>query len=363
MLGSDAPSTVHAVLCRAGMARPDDRPIMAPLSGGVSSDIWRVELEGGAVCVKRALEKLKVEADWRAPLERSSFEAAWLETAARIAPEAVPRLLHYDRTAGALVLPFLNPERHRVWKNELRDGRAEPDVAASVGERLGRIHRATAIDRLIAERFATDAIFHAIRLEPYFLATARRHPDLTGELERLVRRTAGTKLALVHGDASPKNILVGPNGPVFLDAECAWYGDPAFDLAFCLNHLLLKCLWNPSAVSGFLACFDALLETYMAFVSWEPRAALEARVATLLPALLIARVDGKSPVEYLTEELQKDRVRRLARSFLKHPERTLAPLRRAWAAEVGAGAPGDGPGPVASQAGTPGPEETGEDRR
>ncbi|MCX8101613.1 MAG: phosphotransferase [Geminicoccaceae bacterium] len=363
MLGSDASSTVHAVLCRAGMATPDDRPSMAPLSGGVSSDIWRVEVASGVVCVKRALAKLKVEADWRAPLERSAFEAAWLETAARIVPEAVPRLLYYDRVAGALVLPFLDPQRYRVWKSELRDGRAEADVAAAVGERLARIHRATAIDRAIAERFATDAIFHAIRLEPYLLATARRHPDLAGELERLVRRTAGTKLALVHGDASPKNILVGPSGPVFLDAECAWYGDPAFDLAFCLNHLFLKCLWNPGAVAGFLACFDALLETYMALVSWEPRAALEARVATLLPALLIARVDGKSPVEYLTEESEKDRVRRVARSFLKHPERTLAPLRRAWAAEVGAGTPGVGPGPVAGRAGTPGREANGESRR
>jgi Ser/Thr protein kinase RdoA (MazF antagonist) len=103
----------------------------------------------------------------------------------------------------------------------------------------------------------------------------------------------------VHGDVSPKNILVGPRGPVFLDAECAWYGDPAFDLAFCLNHLLLKCIWVPKAAEGFLACFRALSGAYLE--KFSP-GNLEERAARLLPALHLARVDGKSPVEYLDEE-------------------------------------------------------------
>jgi Ser/Thr protein kinase RdoA (MazF antagonist) len=139
----------------------------------------------------------------------------------------------------------------------------------------------------------------------------------------------------VHGDVSPKNILVGPNGPIFLDAECAWYGDPAFDLAFCLNHLLLKCLWTPPAAPGFLNCFEVLAKAYLAGVVWELRGALEARSARLLPGLLLARVDGKSPVEYLNAETDKDRVRRVARALLAAPARRLNEVRAAWARELG----------------------------
>ena len=85
---------------------------------------------------------------------------------------------------------------------------------------------------------------------PYLLATARAHPDRAAALESLAETTARTKFTVVHGDVSPKNILIGPRGPVFIDAECAWFGDPAFDLAFCLNHLLLKCLWVPAAAAA-----------------------------------------------------------------------------------------------------------------
>jgi hypothetical protein len=122
---------------------------------------------------------------------------------------------------------------------------------------------------------------------------------------------------------------------VFLDAECAWYGDPAFDLAFCLNHLLLKCLWNRGAAAGFLACFDRLAGSYLGRVAWERPEVLEARAAHLLPGLLLARIDGKSPVEYVTEEADKNRVRHVARALLRDPVERLAAVREAWAESGG----------------------------
>ncbi|WP_374446681.1 phosphotransferase [Stella sp.] len=322
------------ILRRLGLVPAGSEPRLTPLTGGVSSDIWKVEAGGRTFCVKRALAKLKVAQDWRAPVGRNASEAAWIETARAIVPGSAPRVLAHDPEAGLFAMEFLDAAHHPLWKAELRDGRVDPEDAARVGRTLARIHAATAGDPAVARRFATDEVFHAIRLEPYLLATARAHPDLAPVLEGLVRRTAATRLALVHGDVSPKNILLGPAGPVFLDAECAWYGDPVFDVAFCLNHLLLKCLWNPDAAGLLLAAFDRLAAAWLEGVAWEPRDAAEARAASLLPGLFLARVDGKSPVEYLTREADRDRVRRVARALLACPVPRLAAVRDAWRAEL-----------------------------
>jgi fructosamine-3-kinase len=341
MAGSDrsgeaaAQAQVTCALGRLGLLHGDEAPRFTRLAGGVSSDIWRVDLASGPVCVKRALPKLRVQQDWFAPVERNAYEAAWMRFAAAVAPEAVPELLGQDEAAGVLVMAYLDPDSHRLWKADLREGRADPDIGRAVGERLVRIQAASASDPKIAAAFATDRIFYDIRLEPYLVASARAHPDRADALHRLVATTAKTKRALVHGDVSPKNILTGPRGPVFLDAECAWYGDPAFDLAFCLNHLLLKCLWTPGAAREFLECFDVLTTAYLAGVGWEPPGALEGRAARLLPGLFLARIDGKSPVEYVAAAADQERVRRVARALLADPVERLHDVRAAWAGEVG----------------------------
>lgn len=318
-----------------GLAALRETPVYTPLTGGVSSDIWRVDLEGGPICIKRALAKLKVAAEWRAPVGRNASEVAWIETANGIAPHSAPGILGHDPDAGLFAMPFYDPADYKLWKSELRDGRVDLAVAEAVGGRLGRIHAATAGDDRVAQRFANDAIFYDIRLEPYLVAAGRAHADLGDEIGELVRVTAAARKALVHGDVSPKNILIGPTGPLFLDAECAWYGDPAFDLAFCLNHFLLKCLWTPAAARGFLDSFDSMTISYFDLVDWEAPEDLEARTARLLPGLFLARVDGKSPVEYLTAEEDKDRVRRVARRLLARPVAKLSEIRSAWEEEIG----------------------------
>jgi tRNA A-37 threonylcarbamoyl transferase component Bud32 len=308
-----------------------------PLTGGVSSDIWRVTLpDGRVICVKRALEKLRVAADWRAPIVRNRYEARWLARAHEAAPRAVPALLGQDEATGTLAMEWLPPERYPVWKERLRQGDVDAAFAAEVGRRIAAIHAAAARRPDLAMDFPTDQLFNAIRLEPYLTATARAHPDLAAPLVALVARTASTKLTLVHGDVSPKNILVGPDGPVFLDAECAWWGDPAFDLAFCLNHLLLKCLLVPQVATCLMVCFEAMAAAYLASVEWEAPAVLESRAASLLPGLLLARIDGKSPVEYVTEEAAKERVRRVARPLIESPPDRLKTVRAAWGEEIGA---------------------------
>ena len=325
---------ILAALRRMGLVGPGLQPAMTPLAGGVSSDIWRVDLPIGPVCVKRALPRLKVAAVWEAPVVRNRYEWAWMQEAGRIAPGSVPPLVAHDPEAGCFAMAFLDPAAHPLWKAQLRDGKASETTARAVARRLVAIHNATAGRGDIRARFDTGDIFHAIRLEPYLVATAARHPDLATPLHALVARTADTRRTLVHGDVSPKNILVGPDGPIFLDAECAWYGDPAFDLAFCLNHLLLKCLWTPPVTAGFLRAFDALAETYLAGVRWEPRADLDERAAHLLPGLFLARIDGKSPVEYVTADADRERVRRTARPLILEPPSTLGTVRAAWAATL-----------------------------
>jgi len=328
--------SIVGALIRLGLCRAGDAPRIAVLSGGVSSDIVRVELPAGPICVKRALAKLKVEADWFAPIERNAAEAAYMRYAARVAPHAVPRLLGEDRAAGLFAMEYLPPDQYPVWKSQLRDGVVSVAAARAVADVLGSIHAASARDTALPSQFANDATFHAIRLEPYLLTAARRHPDCAAELRALAGVTASTKRVLVHGDVSPKNILIGPRGPVLLDAECATFGDPAFDVAFCLNHLLLKCLWRPQSAASYLACFDAFAAAYRAHVDWEPASAMEQRTARLLPGLFLARIDGKSPVEYVTDDADRDRVRRTATALLKRPPSRLAEIRAAWAREISA---------------------------
>jgi len=326
---------LHAPRARLGL-RQDGGPLRyEKLAGGVSSDIWRVDLPSGPICIKRALPKLRVETDWFAPVERNAYEVGWFDTAAGVVPDAVPDLLGHDPQAGLFAMAFLDPKRYRQWKAELQAGRADPAVAAEVGRRIARIHAATAGKDAVAARFPTDRIFHAIRLEPYLEATAAHHPDLREVLFGLSRRTAGTRRALVHGDVSPKNILIGPAGPVFIDAECAWYGDPVFDISFCLKHMLLKCLWNPEESPTYLACFDALSDAWLAGVDWEPLIEAEARAATLVPGLFLGRVDGRSPVEYVTREEDRNRVRRVARALLTAPPARLRQVGDAWREELG----------------------------
>ena len=294
-----------------GLVRPDEPVRIVPLTGGVSSLIARVETPSSVFCVKQARPKLQVAADWTAPVERNHAEVAWFKRCAAIAPDAVPRLLAEDPGRYAFAMEYFDPAAFTVWKEALLDDRVDPDVAAAVGATLAAVHAATADDAEVAAAFPNDDAFEALRLDPYFGEAARRHPDVAPVLHALTERTRRTRRALVHGDVSPKNILVGEGRVVLLDAECATYGDPAFDVAFCLNHLLLKSVHRPASAAAYLKSFRVLARTYFDGVTWEPVEALEARVSSLLPALLLARVDGKSPVEYLVGD---DDARRLVRN-------------------------------------------------
>lgn len=315
-------------LKKMGLLAEGERALITPLAGGVSSDIVKVQVGKRIFCVKRALARLKVAADWQAPLNRNDYEREWFSLVRGIVAASVPEVIASQ--PGLYAMAYLDPAHYPLWKNQLRDGAIEPRTAAAVGELIARIHAATAGDADVAARFASDDNFHALRIEPYLLATAVAQPGVGAQLRSLATVTASTRLALVHGDLSPKNILVGDSGPVLLDAECAWYGDPAFDVAFCLTHLLLKCIWRPLWRERYLTCYDAFCGAYRERISWESAHRLDARAAALLPGILLARIHGKSPVEYITAAAEREHITRFAVAHLREPAAGLDSLRERW---------------------------------
>jgi 5-methylthioribose kinase len=326
----DAPrADVLTFLRRHGLVPPGVQPVLTPLDGGVSSNLWKVQAPGRTLCVKGALPQLRTARVWHAPVSRNQVEHDYLQFAWRVCPGRVPEVLAHDPEAGLFAMAYLPPEDHPVWKAQLMSGQVEATVAAAVGDLVGRLHAAGSADAASAARFSTDDNFDALRIEPFFRTTATAHPDLADRLLDLASRTASTHGVVVHGDVSPKNILVGPEGPVLLDAECAWFGDPAFDVAFCVNHLLLKSVLEPERTTQLLEAAAALATAYATHVSWEPWAACEERIATLLPALALARVDGTSPVEYFDERRQ-GLVRSVAREMLRKPVTTVAEVLEQW---------------------------------
>lgn len=288
--------------------------VLEPLTGGVSCDVWKVETPAGPIVVKRPLPQLRVAAEWHAPVERGTSEVRWLRRArgvdARIAPEVLAEL-----PGHAFAMRFL--PGCPVWKDELMAGRVDADFAAQVGKGIAGVHAATACSDKDRADFPNDAMFRALRVDPFLLYVAQHDAELSPALTALADDLVARKIALVHGDVSPKNILVSADGPVFLDAECAVYGDPAFDLAFCTTHLLLKAVWSGDArLAGAAA---ALVAGYRVGIEWEDADDLLLRAGKLTAALLLARVEGKSPAPYLTDPAHRRFVREQARVLILAP--------------------------------------------
>lgn len=297
---------------------------LEPLQGGVSCDVFRVRLNSGTVCVKQALAKLRVAADWRAPTDRAHVEAEWLREA-ETAGVPAPRVFYEDRGADFFVMSYFDEATHDVWKSTLSGGQSDPAFAAKVGQVLARMHLTSWRSDRLARAFQNAANFEALRIDPFLLYPARHNADVAGALTHLAERTRSVSEALVHGDFSPKNILKGPDGPVILDAECATYGDPAFDLAFCITHLLLKAArWTP-AILDDARSLGAAYAQGMA----ERFSDIDSRAVGLIAAIMFARVEGKSPVDYL-RPADQGRVRQSARHWLASPPASVTALLDDW---------------------------------
>ncbi len=272
------------------------------LGGGVSNRVVRVDLPEESFVLKQPLPNLAVEDDWPADVSRVHNEAAATRAYARIIDSAglddvrVPEVLAEDEDAHVVVFSHA-PDGAVMWKRELLDGRVDADVARSLGRLLGTVHRRASTDEELRERFADPTPFDQLRVDPYHRTTAERHPEVGEEIRAEAERVLAADRTLVHGDYSPKNVLVDRGTGIrwLLDFEVAHWGDPAFDTAFMLNHLFIKAIH----VEGRLdACIDAAGEFWARYeeaAGWD----VERDTVRELAVLMLARVDGKSPVEYL----------------------------------------------------------------
>jgi 5-methylthioribose kinase len=313
--------TVGSYLTSKGVLSSGSRVEVTELGGGISNTVLGVEADELWCVVKQSLAQLRVAEEWLAKRERAVTEAQAIALADSLMPGAVPRLLDLDRAACAFTIERA-PAGWRAWKDDLLEGVADDAIARRVGSLLASWHVGTSGDSAATDAFADLEGFDQLRIDPYYRAVMRRHPDLARPIGACAEVLAGPGRCLVHGDYSPKNVLIGDGGLWIIDFEVTHFGQPSFDLAFMLNHLFLKTLHRPQAATGYLGCASSFWDAYAGNVSValapDPGATL-AQVG----CLMLARVDGKSPAEYLREE-EQDRARSLGRRLLTEPPDSLS---------------------------------------
>ncbi|WP_373517851.1 phosphotransferase family protein [Pricia sp.] len=295
-----------AHLVKKGLLRSSNVSV-SPLSGGVSSELFLLDDGVNRFVLKRALPKLKVKADWFADVKRNQIEQRYLKYVSVFLPEAVPNILYSNEEHHFFCMEMLENGLTN-WKGQMLEGKIHSAYAKAAGKILGVIHNKSGGDRAVEDQFDTLANFQELRIEPYLIHTGEQHPALALYFNREVERLATVKQCLVHGDFSPKNILVSPERLVILDCEAAWYGDPVFDVAFLLNHFMLKALYLPQKADEFVNLSSTAFEAYRIHAKNLVDASFEKRLVKLLLLLMLARVDGKSPVEYFNAT-QKQKVR------------------------------------------------------
>lgn len=292
-----------------GLLTPEMPVEVRALPGGVSGEVRAVVAPGLDVVVKRVHGALLVEEDWFADEDRLVTEGWALRLAGDLTPEAVPRVLDLDPRTHTLVMQRA-PRRWRNWRSELLAGTIDPDLGTRLGEVLREWHHETESHPNLLAAFADDTSFIQLRIDPFHRTVAARHPELAERIEAVAQALLEQRRCLVHGDFSPKNILVGSDGLWVLDWEVAHVGDPVFDLAYLVCHLTLKACHRPEDAAAYRETARRFLAAY----GTRPDAKLAANVA----CLLLARVDGKSPADYL-DAGQAARVRELGRAMLLDP--------------------------------------------
>ena len=304
-----------------------DEVLVTQLMGGVSNYVLLVEFldtQRQNWVLKQARDRLAVEQEWLCSVERVIREMDTMQichdiiAASGCAPDgrqAVVPEIHFEDRDNYIYAMTAAPKDCRVWKQDLLGGIVDSDVARSCGWLLGVLHSQSWDSQEVQSQISSTEFFDDLRLDPYYRQIARVHAGLNSPIEKLLQSNLDHRLCLVHGDYSPKNILVDKQSVVLLDFEVGHYGDPAFDLGFFLTHLHIKTLIAGTRFNEYANLIDVFWDAYQqqlqTVLSEADLQALQERAALNLGACLIARVDGKSPVEYLTDLEQQACVRQV----------------------------------------------------
>jgi len=312
------------------------------LPGGVSCSTVRVRFPSGEAWVlKQALSRLRVTVEWFADPARTHREALAMDVLGELCPSgSIPRLVFEDQENNLLAMEAV-PDPHENWKSMLLAGRLEDDHVRQFADLLAAIHaesfrRRETLDGMFADR----SFFRALRLEPYYAYSGQQVPETAAFIAELIRQTEAHVITLVHGDYSPKNVLVREGRLVLLDHEVIHLGDPAFDLGFSLTHLMSKAHHLPEHRDRFAGAARLYWARYRRGVEGMPWAeALEARAARSTLGCLLARAAGRSPLEYLSGEERRRQVHAVT-ALTAAPPDTVDDLLAGFLELVGAPAGG-----------------------
>ncbi len=289
----------------------EENPRVEVLTGGVSNVVLAISTSNKQLVLKQALAELKVAEKWEADQRRAIVEANAISLFHRLSPRHVPNLIFLDPDCFILILERV-PIESTVWKSDLLSDVINPEIAAELGRILASWHNFGEHDEKAREQFMEDSLFEQLRIDPFYRFVADRNPALRPSIDTLISELEGDKTTIVHGDFSPKNMMVGAKDEVYvLDFEVTHVGNPVFDLAFLTAHLLCKFFRASNAREERLLknCADRFFEEYSKLRKVASSFGLHVALIAL------ARVKGKSPVNYLSEDQQ--------RLLVRHTEKIL----------------------------------------
>ena len=292
--------TVVEYLISKKVIKNEDNPQVEVLTGGVSNVVLAITTASQKLVLKQALAELAVSEKWVADQRRAIVEADAIELFNRLSPTQVPKLVFLDPERFILVLERV-PVGSTVWKSDLLAGVINPDIGLKLGATLASWHNYGEKNAEVKIKFMEDSLFEQLRIDPFYRFVAAKNPQIEVSIRKLINELEGDKTTVVHGDFSPKNIMVATNDDVYiLDFEVTHVGNPVFDLAFLIAHLLCKFFRTDDRLHAKLLANTAIsfVEEYQGVRRISPTLTKHASLIAL------ARVEGKSPVNYLSAGAQ-----------------------------------------------------------